>query len=184
MKVLLSWLREFVDVQTPPDELAHLLTMSGSEVAYVERIGSRWSNIRIGRVTEVTAHPNSDRLFVVKVDIGIEEATLVTAATNVKPGQKVPVVLAGGSLQPGATIQAVDFQGVRSDGMLCSGLELGISPDADGIYVMEENAPVGQELSDYLGDVLFDLDITPNRPDCLSVVGIAREIAALTGGRV
>lgn len=181
MKILLSWLKEFVDVQAPADEVARLLTMSGSEVAAVERVGSRWSKVRIGQVVELTSHPHADRLFIARMDLGSERVSLVTAATNLVAGMKAPVVLPGGALQPGSEIQAVAFQGVRSEGMLCSGLELGISPDGDGIYVMEDQAPVGAELSGYLEDVLIDLDITPNRPDCLSVVGIAREVAALTG---
>ena len=181
MKVLLSWLREFVDVQLPPKELAHLLSMSGSEVAAVEEVGARWSQVRIGQIQRLTPHPDAERLFVAEIDLGEEPANLVTAATNLKVGDKVPVVLPGGHLQPGTVIQAVDFRGIRSEGMLCSGAELGISADADGIYVMEKEAPVGRELRDYLGDAVIDFDLTPNRPDCLSVVGIAREIAALTG---
>ncbi len=181
MKVLLSWLREFVDVQLPPAELAHLLSMSGSEVASIEEVGSAWSRIRIGRVEDVRPHPHAERLFVARIDFANERATLVTAATNLQQGQRVPVVLPGGQLRPGITIEAVDFRGVRSEGMLCSGLELGISPDGDTIYVLEEDAPLGADLDDFAGDVVIDLDITPNRPDCLSVVGIAREVAALTG---
>lgn len=181
MKVLLSWLREFVDVQLPPIELAHLLTMSGSEVASVEEVGSPWSRIRIGQIGEINAHPAADKLFVARVDFGREAATLVTAATNLRAGDKVPVVLPGGRLFPDNAIQAVDFRGIRSEGMLCSGLELGINADGDGIYVMESDAPVGTDLKDYLSDFVIDLDLTPNRPDCLSVVGIAREVAALTG---
>lgn len=181
MKVLLSWLREFVDVRLPTGELAHLLSMSGTEVASVVEVGGHWANVRIGQVVELMPHPAAERLWVVNVDLADRAATLVTAATNLKVGDKVPVVLAGGSLQPGVTVEAVDFRGVRSEGMLCSGIELGISPDSEHIYVLEEEAPVGADLRDYLGDTLFDLDITPNRPDCLSVVGTAREVAALTG---
>lgn len=181
MKVLLSWLREFVDVQMQVPELAHLLTMSGSEVAATEEVGARWSNVYVGRVDSIQPHPAADRLLLVDVNLGDRTVKLVTAATNLREGNVVPVVLEGGSLQPGATIEVVDFRGVRSQGMLCSGLELGISPDGDGIYVMEQDAPIGAELRAYLDDWIIDLDITPNRPDCLSVVGIAREIGALTG---
>jgi phenylalanyl-tRNA synthetase beta chain len=184
MKVLLSWLREFVDVRLPPQELAHILSMSGSEVASVDEVGTRWSRIRIGQIRRLTPHPDAERLFVAEVDLGSGQATLVTAATNLREGDKVPVVLPGGHLQPGTNLDAVDFRGIRSEGMLCSGAELGISADADGIYVMEEEAPVGKDLEEYLGDVVIDLDLTPNRPDCLSVVGIAREIAALTGAQL
>ena len=181
MKVLLSWLREFVDVQLPVTELAHLLSMSGSEVAAVEHVGDRWSRVRVGQVEGLIPHPDAERLFVVEIDLGQEHATLVTAATNLRVGDRVPVVLPGGQLRPGTTIEAVDFRGVRSEGMLCSGAELGISADADGIYVLEKEAPIGANLRDYLADAVIDLDITPNRPDCLCVVGIAREVAALTG---
>src|SRR5450756_1474814 len=181
MKVLLSWLREFVDVQMQVPELAHLLTMSGSEVAATEEVGARWSNVYVGQVDSIQPHPAADRLLLVDVNLGDRTVKLVTAATNLREGNVVPVVLEGGSLQPGATIEVVDFRGVRSQGMLCSGLELGISPDGDGIYVMEQDAPIGAELRAHLDDWIIDLDITPNRPDCLSVVGIAREIGALTG---
>lgn len=181
MKVLLSWLREFVDVSLPPRELAHLLTMSGSEVASVEEVGARWSMIRIGQIAQINAHPSAERLFVARVDFGTGAATLVTAATNLGVGDRVPVVLPGGHLQPGTTIRATDFRGIRSEGMMCSGLELGISADGDGIYVMEPDAPVGSSLDEYLKDAIIDLDLTPNRPDCLSIIGIAREVAALTG---
>ncbi|MGI5835198.1 MAG: phenylalanine--tRNA ligase subunit beta [Chloroflexota bacterium] len=184
MKVLLSWLKEFVEISTPPAELANLLTMSGTEVGSIEEVGANWSNIWIGQVKEIKQHPAADKLFVVEVDLGNRSVTLVTAATNLKVGYKVPVVLSGGSLRPGTVIESVDFRGVRSDGMLCSGIELGISPDSVGIYVMEEEAPVGVELKDYLSDYVFELELTPNRPDELSIVGIAREIAALTGERL
>ncbi len=184
MKVLLSWLKEFVEVRLPAQELADLLSMSGSEVAAVEEIGAHWSKLYVGQVVELKAHPAAERLFVVKVDLGTSTAQLVTAATNLKVGDKVPVVLAGGSLQAGATIEAVEFRGVPSQGMLCSGIELGISPDGEGIYVLEGEAPVGRELKSYLGDVLIDIDVTPNRPDCFSVAGIAREVAALTGAKL
>ncbi len=173
-----------MEVQLPASELAHLLSMSGSEVAAVEEIGARWSRVYIGQVINLKPHPSAERLFVVKVSLADSTVQLVTAATNLKMGDKVPVVLAGGSLQPSVTIEAVEFRGVPSQGMLCSGIELGISPDGEGIYVLEEEAPVGQELKSYLADLLIDIDVTPNRPDCLSVVGIAREIAALTGAQL
>ncbi len=180
MKVLLSWLRELVNVQVAPRELAHLLTMSGSEVASVEEVGAHWVNVRIGQVRGLKPHPAAERLFLVEVNLGSHRATLVTAATNLKAGDRVPVVLAGGSVHPGVTIEAVDFRGVRSGGMLCSGIELGISPDGEGIYVLEKEAPVGEDLRSYLHDAVIDLELTPNRPDCLCVIGVARGIVALT----
>ncbi|MGE5617833.1 MAG: phenylalanine--tRNA ligase subunit beta [Sphingomonadaceae bacterium] len=184
MKVLLSWLQEFVEVRPSVRELAHLLSMSGSEVAAFEEVGAHWSKVFVGQVVRLGPHPAAERLTLVEVNLGGSVATLVTAATNLTEGDKVPVVLAGGSLQPGSTIDAVDFRGIRSEGMLCSGLELGISPDGEGIYVMEPEAPVGTELKEYLNDWVIDIDVTPNRPDCMSVVGIAREVAALTGARL
>jgi|GEM_PF-3820425 len=165
MKVLLSWLKEFVDITLPPVELAQLLTMSGTEVGYVEEVGSRWANIWIGQVRGLRPHPSAERLFVVDVDLGSRSITLVTAATNLTVGDKIPVILAGGRLQPGITIEAVDFRGIRSEGMLCSGIELGVSPDGEGIYVMEEDAPVGQALKDYLRDVrIRPRSLPPTRP--------------------
>src|SRR3954454_6775465 len=128
MQVPLSWLREFVEISMPPEELAHRLTMAGIEVGSVEHIGAEWARIIIGRVLEVDRHPNADNLFVAKVDVG-ETITLVTAAPNLQVGFVVPVIRPGGRFAPGREIEGRRFRGIMSEGMLCSGAELGVSSD-------------------------------------------------------
>ncbi len=181
MRVPLRWLREYVEISLSAEEIAHRLTMSGTEVGSILRVGADWDRIVVGRVDEIGRHPNADALFVATVDVGSERITLVTAAPNVRTGDVVPVVRAGGRLAADRTVEARRFRGVASEGMLCSGDELGISPDKETIYVLEADAPIGADLRDYLGDDVLDIELTPNRPDCLGVVGIAREVAALTG---
>jgi phenylalanyl-tRNA synthetase beta chain len=180
MRVPLSWLREYVAVDLPPEQLAHRLTTAGAEVGAVERVGAEWRRIVIGRVESLDRHPRKAELQVADVDLADGRARLVTAATNLRVGDRVPVVLAGGAL-PSGPVETRAFDGVDSQGMLCSGAELGIAEDRAGIYVLEAEAPVGAELASYLGDVVLDVEVTPNRPDLLSVVGVAREVAALTG---
>ena len=189
MKIPLSWLREYVDIDLPPAELAHCLTMSGNEVGSIEVIGGTWENVYVGHVTSVDPHPNADRLRLATVSLGNEEITVVCGAPNVAPGQMVPFAKVGARLiDPSTgeteTLKAAKIRGVESAGMVCSERELGLGDDHTGIVVLPEDAPVGIPLSEYMGDVVFDLDVTPNRPDCLSVLGIAREIAALTGKEV
>jgi phenylalanyl-tRNA synthetase beta chain len=191
VKVPLSWLREYVEVDLPPKELAHRLTMSGTEAESVEEIGAHWQRIVVARVTDLERHPGSDRgLWIAKVDRGDGESTIVTGAQNLFVGAVVPLVMAGGRLPPtrdnprGMEIKRVRMRGVESEGMLCAGDELQISDDHAGIYILDPSAPIGTDLRDYLGDVVLDLYITPNRSDCMSVLGIAREIQALTGARL
>ncbi len=181
MRVPMRWLREYVDPPLSTDEIARLLTMSGTEVGNILRVGAEWERIVIGRVVTFERHPNADSLNVAQIDLGSEQVTLVTAATNLKPGDVIPVVRSGGRLDADRPIEARRFRGIMSEGMLCAGAELGISPDADTICVLEPEAPVGVELRDYLGDEVLDVELTPNRADCLGIIGIAREVAALTG---
>ncbi len=180
MRVPLSWLREYVAVELPVEELARRLTMAGVEVSSIERVGAAWQRVVIGRIDDLLPHPRNPAWWLAQVDSGERRVTVVTAATNVRPGDHVPVALAGGAL-PTGPVEARAFDGVVSEGMLCSGAELGLSDDRGGIYILEPTAPVGMALADYLGDVVLDLDLTPNRPDLLAVVGVAREVAALTG---
>ena len=184
MKVALSWLRELVEVDLPPDQLAHRLTMAGLEAESVEKIGHDWERVVIGQVVDLDRHPNADNLFVLKVDHGDGSSTIVTAASNLRVGDKVPLVRSGGRLPGGFEIGTRKFRGITSDGMVCAGDELGLSTDHSGIYVLEADARVGEELRRYLDEVVLDLYITPNRPDCMSVVGIAREIQAITGNQM
>ena len=186
MKILLKWLQEYVDITLPPADLANKLTMAGIEVKGVQVIGGDWENIVVGQIIAINPHPNADRLTLPTIDLGTEQQTVVCGAPNLRLGDKVAFAPVGAQLIDGHTGQAfrlksAKIRGIVSSGMACSEKELGISARHEGIMVLPAEAPVGTPLADYLGDVIFDLDITPNRPDCLCVVGIAREIAALTG---
>ncbi|HUW45503.1 MAG TPA: phenylalanine--tRNA ligase subunit beta, partial [Dehalococcoidia bacterium] len=186
MKVSLNWLRDYVDIKLAPEELAEKLTMSGLEVKGIQTIGGTWDNVVIGEVIAVNPHPDADRLKLATVDLGTEQVTTVCGAPNIELGQRVTFAHIGARLIDPHTGEAVllkpaKIRGVVSEGMVCSEKELGISDSHEGILVLSPEAPIGAPLSAYLGDVIFDLDVTPNRPDCLSVIGIAREIAALTG---
>jgi phenylalanyl-tRNA synthetase beta chain len=184
MRVPLSWLRELVEVELPVAELAHRLTMSGTEVEAIETIGAEWERVYVGAVLDLQRHPRAESLWLAEVESGHGRVTVVTGAPNLFVGARVPVVLPGGRLPGGVTVERRTFRGVVSEGMVCAGDELGISPDHAGIYLLEPDAPVGTPLAEYLGDTVLDLNVTPNRPDNLSVLGIAREVAALTGARL
>ncbi len=194
MKVPLSWLRQYVNVDLPADELAHRLTMAGVEVGEVQETGV-WSEVYVGSVTSVRPHPNADRLRLCTVTTGPgpdgkdEEMEVVCGAPNVAEGQKICFARIGAYLynahsQRHETLAAARIRGVESQGMICSELELGLGDDHTGIIVLPSDAPLGEPLSDYLGDTILDLELTPNRLDCLSILGVAREVAALTGGAV
>ncbi len=185
MKVSLKWLRNYVDVSLAPKGLAERLTMAGAEVKSIQWVGGTWNNTVIGEVTALAPHPNADRLKLATVNLGTQQATVVCGAPNISPGQKVPFAYVGAQLIDGHSGESVilkpaKIRGILSEGMVCSERELGLSDSHEGIMILPSEAPVGMPLAEYLGDVIFDLDITPNRPDCLSVIGIAREIAALT----
>ena len=190
MRVSLTWLADYVDVTLPPKELAHKLTMAGLEVEGIERVGGGWDEelITVGRVLEVKPHPNADRLRLATVDYGAgEPLTVVCGAPNVAAGQKIAFARAGAELIDGhtgkpAVLKPAKIRGVESAGMVCSERELGLSEEHEGILVLPEGAPVGAPLAQYLGDAILNIDLKPNRPDCLSMLGVAREVAALTGG--
>ena len=188
MKVPLSWLREYVDVSVPVEELARRLTMAGTEVAGVATIGG-WQDCYVGCVSKVEPHPNADRLTLCTVDLGGRQLRVVCGAPNVAEQQKVAFAMVGarlfsprsGEVEP---LKAALIRGVVSEGMICSEQELGMGENHAGILVLPPDAPVGAGLSDYLGDHILDLEVTPNRPDCLSLLGTAHEVAALTGATV
>lgn len=207
MRVPLSWLREFVDIDMNPAQLAHLLTMAGLEVAEIEYIGVDGSElvwdrekILIASILEVKQHPNADRLVLAEVDYGRDAPrphTVVTGAPNLFPyrdqgplPQPLKGVLAheGVQLYDGhkegreiTTLKGRPVRGIMSDAMLCSEKELGISEEHEGIILLEPDAPTGIPAADLLGDVIFTIDLTPNLARCLSIIGVAREVAALTG---
>jgi phenylalanyl-tRNA synthetase beta chain len=184
MKASLNWLREYVDITLPVAELGERLTMSGTEVAGVDRVGG-WENIVVGEVVAIEPHPHADRLRLATVDLDTERLISVCGAPNLKLGQKIPFARLGAQLLDPESgerfkLKKAKIRGIASEGMICSERELGISERHEGIMVLPADAPLGLALDDYLGDAILDLDITPNRPDCLSIIGIAREIAALT----
>ncbi|MBN2239348.1 MAG: phenylalanine--tRNA ligase subunit beta [Dehalococcoidales bacterium] len=186
MKVPISWLKEYVDITIPLEELAVKLTMAGFEVEETLRIGEGWDNVIIGRIKEINPHPNADRLSLPKLDIGGEEISVVCGAPNLEVGIKVPFARVGAKLLNPyngemEVLKPAKIRGVESSGMVCSEKELGISDRHEGIMVLPEDAPLGTPLADYMGDTVFDIAVTPNRADCLNVIGIAREVAALTG---
>ncbi|MQF90948.1 MAG: phenylalanine--tRNA ligase subunit beta [SAR202 cluster bacterium] len=188
MKVPLSWLKQYVDVDLPAQDLAHRLTMAGIEVGEVEVIGG-WSEVFVGHVTGVRPHPNADRLRLCVVSTGSEELEVVCGAPNVAAGQNICFAKVGANIYNTHTerhevLEAAKIRGVESRGMICSAVELGLGDDHSGIIELPEDAPVGALLVDYLGDTVLDLELTPNRLDCLSVLGVAHEVAALTGKTV
>ena len=188
MRVPLSWLRQYVDVDLPVQELAHRLTMAGIEVGEVEVIGG-WKEVFVGHVTDVRPHPNADRLRLCVVTTGAEELEVVCGAPNVASGQKICFAKVGANIynthsERHETLEAAKIRGVESQGMICSAIELGLGDDHSGIIVLPDDAPTGALLDDYLGDTVLDLELTPNRLDCLSVLGVAHEVAALTGKTV
>ena len=187
MRIPLKWLRDYVDIKFAPEELAEKLTMSGLEVKGIQTIGGTWDKVVIGEVKALNPHPNADRLKLATVDIGTEQVNTVCGAPNIELGQRVSFAHVGARLIDPHTEEAVQLKpakirGVASEGMVCSEKELGISDSHEGILVLPSEAPIGTPLGDYLGDVIFDFDVTPNRPDCLSVIGTAREISAITSG--
>jgi phenylalanyl-tRNA synthetase beta chain len=184
-----NWLRTMVDPKMTSDELAHLLTMSGLEVEEVDPVAPPFSNVVVGHVRETAKHPNADRLNVCQVDVGTGTLlNIVCGAPNVRPGLKVVCAVAGAVLPPGADgkpfeIKVGQLRGVESQGMLCSAKELKLSEEGNGLLELPDDAPIGMNFRDYwaLNDLKFTIKLTPNKADCLSVLGVAREVSALTG---
>ena len=186
MRVPLSWLREFVDVQLTPEQLAERLTLLGMEVKSIERWGADWEQVVIGELVSVERHPRADRLSLTTVTLGDggEPMSIVCGATNIAPGQRIPVALPGAVLPGNRRIERAEKMGVVSNGMLCSGEELRLTGDGDGILILPADAPLGVALVDLYGDVVLDVDVKPNRGDALSILGLAREVAAATRQQV
>ncbi|MFC1938145.1 phenylalanine--tRNA ligase subunit beta [Chloroflexota bacterium] len=189
MKVPLNWLKQYVNLSVSTADLASKLTLAGLEVEGQRVIGGNWGNIVIGHITAINPHPSADRLTLPTIDLGTEHVTVVCGAPNLRVGDKIVFAHVGAQLVDGHTgkmssLTSAKIRGVVSNGMVCSEKELGISDSHEGIMVLPAEAPPGTPLADYLGDTIFDIEITPNRPDCLSVIGIAREAAALTGQKL
>ena len=186
MKITYNWLREYVDFPWDWNELVERLTMAGLEREGVVDLGQRYEGIVVGRVLERREHPNADRLSVCQVDVGTAVNTIVCGAPNVAAEQKVAVILPGFSLPDGSQIKKTKIRGVESSGMICSEIELALGEDAAGILVLPDEVKVGHPFATQVGlqDVVLDFEVTPNRPDCLSLLGLAREVRALTGTRI
>ena len=183
MRVPISWLKDYVDITVPLPDLAHRLTMAGHEVAELISTGGEWDYVVVGQITAVDPHPNADRLRLATVDLGGEHQQVVCGAPNLNVGDKIAFAKVGARLMNPYSgkveeLKTAKIRGVESSGMICSEKELGISESHEGILVLRPEAETGKPLASQLGDTVFDLDVTTNRPDCLSVVGIAREVAA------
>ena len=183
MKVSVNWLKTLVDIDLSIDELAHTLTMAGLEVEEITPVAPFFNQIVVAEVKAVSPHPNADKLRVTEVDAGTGSLLqIVCGAPNVAVGMRVPCALVGAKL-PGLEIKAAKLRGMDSNGMLCSARELGLSDDHGGLLALPADAPIGQDIRDYLdlNDVILTLKLTPNRGDCLSMIGIARDLAAVIG---
>jgi phenylalanyl-tRNA synthetase beta chain len=183
MKVTLNWLKDYVDIPLTVEELAHRLTMAGLEVDALERLGEGLDSVIVARLAEVRPHPDADRLTLCTVETGSVTLQVVCGATNHRAGDLVAFAQAGTALPNGLKIKKSKIRGQDSNGMLCSLSELGLAASAEGILILPAGLPLGEPVFAALGlkDVRFELGLTPNRPDCLSVVGVAREVAGMTG---
>jgi phenylalanyl-tRNA synthetase beta chain len=185
MLVPLKWLKQYVDINVSPEEFAKAMTMTGSNVESINLLGKDIQGVVVGLIESVEPHPNADKLVVCSVDIGNKKVSIVTGATNIKQNDKVPIAVDGAVLPGGTVITVTDFRGIVSQGMMCSAQELGIDPKGlpedqrNGILILHKDAEAGSDVKRVLGldDVVVEFEITPNRPDCLSITGIAREAA-------
>lgn len=191
MNVPMKWLESFVNTGLTPKELAFRMTMAGLEAEKIEEIGAGWDKVYVGHVEKVERHPDADRLVLATVHAGEHQLTVVTGAPNIAEGQNVALALAGARLIDGHSdsgeykvLKPGTIRGVKSEGMVCSEKELGISDEHEGILVLPADAPIGMPLRDYLGDSVIEFEITPNLVHAFSVRGIAREAGAITSSPV
>jgi len=183
MNLPLSWLKQFINIKSNATEIAEKLTLSGSEVEKITTQDVGLSKIVVSQIKEIRSHPNAKKLKLAYVDIGKKDLLeIVCGGPNIEVGQKVPTILVGGTV-PGLTIEAREIRGVRSQGMLASEKELGLSDNHDGILILPDDSKVGEDVVKLLelDEPILELDITPNRPDCFSIRGLAREVGALYG---
>ncbi|HGE73174.1 TPA: phenylalanine--tRNA ligase subunit beta, partial [Candidatus Poribacteria bacterium] len=185
MLVSLEWLKEYVDVDISPSELAEKLTMVGLEVKSLTSKSTKGlDKVLVGKIVSQKKHPNADKLTICEVDIGTgENLSVICGAPNAKVGMLSPIALIGAELPNGMKIEPVTIRGVSSYGMLCSERELNISDDHSGIMDLPTDLKIGMSISQALGldDIVMEIELTPNRSDCLSIIGIAREVSAITG---
>ena len=181
MKLPLKWLREFVTIDASVEEISRRLSVAGLEVENIERLTPSFEGVTIARVLDVQKHPNADRLNLCQVDSGSEKFSIVCGAPNVQAGMTAALACVGAKLGKEPPLQAAVIRGIRSEGMLCSERELGLSTEHAGILSLPLDAPLGMPLADYLGldETVFDVSVLANRGDCLSILGLAREVSAL-----
>jgi phenylalanyl-tRNA synthetase beta chain len=186
MKVTLNWLKDYVEINIATKDLVNLLTMAGLEVGEVVTTGEGFDKVVVAEIKKIRKHPNADKLSLVEVKTDRETFSIVCGAKNIREGQRVPLALVEAKLPNGIQIKKSKIRGEMSEGMLCSETELGLGQDASGIMILSSALPLGGNLGEALGlkDTVLDVSITPNRPDCLCVIGVAREIAALTHQRI
>ncbi|MBW2598631.1 MAG: phenylalanine--tRNA ligase subunit beta [Deltaproteobacteria bacterium] len=186
MLVSLKWLRDYIDIDLEPEEIAGKLTMAGLEVDSIDRITPGFSSVVVAKILSVKPHPNADKLSLCEVSTGEQTFPVVCGAKNISAGDVVPFAKVGATIPGGYTIKSSRLRGEISEGMLCSEEELGIGEDTTGIMMLPDDLRLGEDLAVAfdLEDVALEISITPNRSDCLSMIGIAREIAAMTGGKV
>ena len=184
MRVSLKWLKEFVDFSMDVEELAHTLTMLGLEIEAIEHLGEEIKGIKTGKILSMEPHPDADKLVVCMTDVGeAEPLQIVCGAKNMKAGDIVPTALIGATLPGGFEIARRKMRGIESQGMMCSARELGLGEDHSGLMILPPETPIGKDAKEVLGldDVIFDIEVTPNRGDWASMIGVARELAAHLG---
>lgn len=182
MKFSEQWLRDWVDPSISTDELAHQLTMAGIEVEQITSLAGELKGVLVGEITAISPHPNADKLRICEVNVGQDKPlTIVSAGINARPGIKVPVACLESVLSNGVKIKRAKLRGIESEGMMCSATELGLESTAEGLLELPPTAPLGQDIRTYLqlNDNILEVKLTPNRGDCLSIAGIAREVAVL-----
>ena len=186
MQVSIKWLKDYIELNLTPEELAAKLTMAGLEVEALERKDPAFSGVVVAKILSIAKHPNADKLSLCRISTGAEDFPVVCGAANIKVGDIVPLAKVGATIPGGYTIKRSQIRGELSEGMLCSEEELGVGGDNTGIMILSPELKLGEDLAKALdlGDTVLDIGITPNRSDCLSMIGIAREIAALTGTSV
>ncbi|MGI6659720.1 MAG: phenylalanine--tRNA ligase subunit beta [Dethiobacteraceae bacterium] len=188
MRVPYTWLKDFIELELSAEELAETLTRAGIEVEEIVTLAPQFSGVVVAEVISIEKHPQADKLFVTQVSDGQTTMTVVAGIDNIKPGDKVPLAKPGAVLPGGVKIKRAKLRGIESNGMLCSAaeLDLPLNPGVDGILVLDPETAVGESLTAALGldDPILVLDLTPNRADCLGLVGVAKEAAALTGQKV
>lgn len=182
MRVSLNWLKEYVNIDVSPEELAHQMTMLGLEIESIEQLGGDIKDVFVGEILSIEPHPDADKIVVCQTDVGGETALQICCgAKNMKVGDKVPTAVVGASLPGGFEIARRKMRGVESQGMMCASTELGLPKGEDGLLILDSSAPVGMNIKTHLGldDTVLEIEVTPNRADWASMIGVARELAAL-----